>query len=306
MAYQSGSSTGTTDLLDKLNTFAIANGWILNRRDATSLSISKGSVFQNLFEDGSSIRLSASTGYSAGSVWNAQPGASGNEQNCNLLVGSLTKYHFFLDQNYIHTVIEINPGLFQHFLFGELEKSSAYTGGHYSLAEYEHAKSGADSTELFGSTSQSDSLTSGSLSVSLDSLPSIWHSLMFKTNVKNRRVKISCPFNGQYRYDSYLNSDRMTYGYNYMVLELYLAQPNTFNSLALPIPLKFYIERNDYMYSPIGSMYDIGCINMTHFTPSEEITIGSDTWIVFPVRQKNLSDTDVYSGFRGIMYKKIV
>lgn len=60
--------------------------------------------------------------------------------------------------------------------------------------------------------------------------------------------------------------------------------PNIFNGLAPLLPIKTFVERavgNVYAY--VGDAPDIRCLNMKNNNPKDEITIGSDTWKIFPV-----------------------
>ena len=92
MAYETGTATGATDLLDKLRLFAIAQGWTVNRwvswTSGYELCLQKGSAYFNLrsCQNGSllvngstqsskyGITLNGSDGYAGGSAWDRQPG----------------------------------------------------------------------------------------------------------------------------------------------------------------------------------------------------------------------------------------
>jgi hypothetical protein len=49
-------------------------------------------------------------------------------------------------------------------------------------------------------------------------------------------------------------------------------------------------------------------INMRDYSPGEEITVGSDTYVVFPVINDDAANAltgEGYSGYEGWAYKKI-
>lgn len=53
---------------------------------------------------------------------------------------------------------------------------------------------------------------------------------------------------------------------------------------------------------------DIYRINIRDYSPGEEITVGTDTYVVFPLINKdaaNILDGEGYSGYEGLAYKKI-
>jgi hypothetical protein len=58
----------------------------------------------------------------------------------------------------------------------------------------------------------------------------------------------------------------------------------------------------------VGQIPDVFRINMKNYVPEQEITVGSDTYVIFPVINNNNADVtsdDGYSGYEGIAYKKI-
>ncbi len=62
---------------------------------------------------------------------------------------------------------------------------------------------------------------------------------------------------------------------------------------------------NEFMYF-LGNIPDIRGIDIFNFSAEQEITIGSDTWIVFPqtIRtEANIVDRSYYQGFA---YKKVI
>lgn len=61
-------------------------------------------------------------------------------------------------------------------------------------------------------------------------------------------------------------------------------------------------------WSPVGQVPDVFRINMKSLDAEQEITVGSDTYTVFPMINKdanNTVDNEGYSGYEGLAYKKI-
>lgn len=61
-------------------------------------------------------------------------------------------------------------------------------------------------------------------------------------------------------------------------------------------------------WSPVAQIPDVYRVNMKSLDAEEEITIGSDTYVVFPMINKDANNTvagEGYSGYEGLAYKKI-
>lgn len=61
-------------------------------------------------------------------------------------------------------------------------------------------------------------------------------------------------------------------------------------------------------WGPVGRVPDVFRVNMKSLDAEEEITIGSDTYVVFPMINKDANNTlanEGYSGYEGLAYKKI-
>lgn len=162
-AYQTGTATSPTNLLQTLVTWLVAQGWTSNMSQADGTGwrahLSKGSVYVNLratpgsetvWAGGASstanqigIGLYTGTGYSGASAWNAQAGGPIGSAVAytvgafmNLPVGSIVAYHFFDDgADNIVVVAERTSSNFTHLGWGtSLTKAGAWTGGGYFFA----------------------------------------------------------------------------------------------------------------------------------------------------------------------------
>ena len=84
----------------------------------------------------------------------------------------------------------------------------------------------------------------------------------------------------------------------------------TANSVPLiPIIIGATVDfESDRRMAPVAQIPDIFRVNMKSFDPGEEILVGADTYIVFPMTNKdsqNTLDNEGYTGFEGLAYKKI-
>jgi len=162
-SHQTGTASSPTDLLQKLVTWAVTQGWTshLSQIDGNGwrAHLSKGGNYVNLrathgnetiFTGGSSrtttyigIGLYVGTGYLSTSAWNAQAGGPIGAGQTYIVgafmqtpVGNMTAYHFLDDgSDHITVVIERTPNIFTHMGWGAaIEKAGAWTGGAYFFA----------------------------------------------------------------------------------------------------------------------------------------------------------------------------
>lgn len=164
MAYQTGTASSVTDLLDKFRLFAISSGWTVNRWADGSigkeLCISKGSAFFNFLAfqgvhsplNGLSstvphtgIHLNGSDGYSGALAWDRQPGYpqryyTGSSDQAHVTFpmvlsnGPYPAYHFFdVDGKTLYAEVEFLTGTFMRFGCGSLDlfNPSAAGGGRF-------------------------------------------------------------------------------------------------------------------------------------------------------------------------------
>lgn len=87
----------------------------------------------------------------------------------------------------------------------------------------------------------------------------------------------------------------------------------TFSSNAVPL-IPIYVGVNvpfaaDDRLGVIAQVPDVFRVNMRSLSAEQEITVGGDTYVVFPLMNKdseNTLDGEGYSGYEGLAYKKIV
>lgn len=323
MPYETGTATNLQDLLNKLGTFAGANGWTIHFSGARTggagssghaLILSRG-VVQGILRSNNSAGSTSDPGpYLEALLWSGaytaastetQPDRSG-ATNANWMTGPYVAYHFFASalaapRPYLHVALEVQSGIFRHFGIGQLRQFGAFTNGAYVF----------NTNQSFAST-QILNADNGA------------HSWPFEggnsaANVQNSIVRAD--FGGvSPRYcQSNTSSDavgRLWCGWR--TASLY----GSFNSLALSAPSGFtgrsplfphlcFVQADtvDNLRHPVGFPDDFRFIRIDNFAPGDTITLGADTWRVFPVVRKNpavVGPTGVQnSWFYGYAYRQV-
>lgn len=303
--YETGTATDTTDLINKLITFATANGWTVNTPTSGKV-FTKGGIYFGLNFDADDVWVCGATGYNAAAAWSAQPGASASQCRANDIAGPYVAYHFFTgtSPDYLHVVVEKTAGVFKHFVMGQLVKNGTFTGGEYVGAVYWHPTivnvsttpnhpDNAYHTCPFDAYCISTTATNkGAVRADIDAKSNNWMIFNDASSYDGNRAK------GVVR------------GSNRGLLEvLHERSPSEFNQITPFLPIPVAVERPSSMVSPLGHVPDMRYVNMTNLTPGSTITFGVDEWMVFPLIQKtdtwdNASSSIPSSGTYGFAYRK--
>lgn len=276
--YSTGTASGPTAVLQALATFATSAGFTIDNNAAYSggwwLAVHKGSCYLNFVSDSgnSKVTLYGATGFNSASAPSAQANASA-AVGCNSGVGPYVGYHFFSTSGsaaYLHVAIEKSAGLFAHFHGGALNAIGTaapciyiqatnwpYTGYYASFP---------DSSGNYLPWSQNGySYSNGYVGVTVDST--------FRWFNPGQSQPSRAVWPGQGAGLSYTAYNR---------------SPNTANGLAVLLPMQCFVERavgNIYAY--VGDVPDTRYLNMKNNNPKDEITIGADTWKIFPMISNN-------------------
>lgn len=286
MAYTEHTSiANAADMIDRIVSFAGANGWTVERNalvDATrTATLRKPGVsdYVHLYNTSAErIGMRISVGYDSELAPNQQPDVSG-EMYCGLHAGPYPRAFLFAsgDQVWVSTAIA-RSGEYRHLTFGVLDKLGTYEGGTYidgsrwgeggywATFSYNHAP-------FLRYTGQSGVRGYARVDVPEDG-----------------RENFFFGFNGS---ASTPNPDRLTSdageGTNALAGALVsMADRNAFSGRSVLHAIPLYVPRtgSQTYYSPIGVVHDVRYCSINKFEPEQEITIGSDTWKVFPVAAK--------------------
>lgn len=331
MAYQTGTSTGPNDLLDKLRAFAVTQGWTQNRDAAAGngreVCLSKGGAFFNLrsyvnenvvcngvgVAGRYGILLNGSDGFNAGNAWDRQPGyplrkdtVGGDQGHANMplpiFFGPFPSYHLFAPTaDCIYCEVEVTAGTFQRLGFGRLSlfNAGAPGGGRFFYATGGmHPGTGATASEWLGVDVDNSSWA-------LELVP--FRAADYATN--NTRLAGSFvrtqfgAFNGwagsaRIEAQSQMSFSCQGGGVHDKVL-IGLA-PSPRNGIAVMSPNVVSINIADEFLQPVGVVPGMRYLDMTLYQPQDEFTLGADVWKVFPWYRKG----GTLSGPRGIAYLK--
>ena len=322
MAYETGSASSPSDLLDKLRAFLLKNGWTINSfitiGSGKRLHIRKGSCYYNFrayhgetlssdddlnndyVVDFWGIGGCPSDGYSAASKWNAQPGCPiygyyYRGGYANQLSSAIPTYHFFTytDITEVHVVIEFVTGKFQHINFGDLQKynPSALGGRWMSMPT-------ATNEGLPHYNGQDYAYGAGSM------VPFRGASYLFSSGYNSSVIRVNIDnhdgwaFEGSQDYIS--NSPIAAVGPHYYNQEFETATTSPYSWQTQLLPYVIGIVRSNASVSPFGEIKHLRELDITNYIEAEEIVLGPDTWKVFPLYQKG-----GYSLQRGIAIRKV-
>ena len=313
-AYQTGSASSPTDLLQKLVTWLVAQGWTQNMSQAEGTGwrahLSKGGVYVNMRATPGSetlwgyslyrtpqragIGIYTGTGYNGSSAWNAQAGGpigDGQTYTVGCIMqtdATILAYHFFDDgADNIVVVIERTSGIFGHMGWGpSLIKNGTWTGGAYFFAqlagysggEYADYYPGAGMTASCPfATADGQAAAASFVRADVDAFTGKWVGVNYYGDAsaeKGYTGKL-----GQTPFGGYHGPDTRIPVYTTFQDRL----TSALNAQANLLPIRVYVERDAGGYSLIGDVPNIFLSNATEngFAPSTVYPLGSDNYMLF-------------------------
>ncbi len=341
MAYATGTAANMNALMTALSTFATANGWTEDQYTAESGTATHGrlslhntsatSVYVTFYWNTTNyphVAVYQALGYTPASHPAFEPDNAGNgtPQHPGIIsafetwnqptnyryitdvgAGEYTSYAFFSgssDGSYIHCALEYAPFTYRHFGFGDLEKAWDWTGGGYCYGHSQSSGSPLAQSCLissYGTTSGSTGRVGATLNCEgLNNQPagSKWGStgqfatlgiLSSRDDEDHVRIVGGAPGGPL---GSVFNNISSNSGDGFL--------PMSANAI-------FYRDVSqvkDDLYF-MGWQPDIRTLNVKNFSPKDEITIGSDTWVIYPHAKKQNTGDPNESDNLGIAYKKV-
>lgn len=297
MDYETGSASSPSDLLTKLATFAAGDGWTVNT-PASGLVFLKGSAVVGVNGAASTVDLRGALSYDAGLAWNDQPNNSGVTTQCDVGAGPFTAYHFFSvteeNKHALHVAVEISAGHFRHFSFGELIKHGSYTGGVYvDSVNWNNStifQNIPDSQQHQVICDANGALVgTGHVWIDYDSKSNNWQRVFDAGDTTPTRCSGSVRSGGM---------DQMFANRGYL----------RWNLRNVPAPLTYFANRASSLKSFIGRIPHMRVFGMHNLSPGETVTIGGDSWLVFPIIQRtdtwgSSNSTTESSGYYGYGYR---
>jgi hypothetical protein len=291
--YATGAPTSLSDMLNSLATFAISAGWTVDHNGAVGasdyyLAVHKDSCYLGYYVPNTAaifgtlqLQLWGATGYAGATLPSAQAGAPANPTTLfPPPVGPYTAHHFFSTAtggvDYLHLLLEYSSGNFLHLHGGCLNPIGGATPATYTAATYWSG--------LSGGTSSADGAPSGTSNWTPFSAESAggagYRSLQLRVTVDS----VARWFFGGATSPARLIGPIKSGSRN---VNAFARTPNSFNQLVPFIPLSIYVERAvGNIFSYIGDVIDMRWCTLANNSAKDEITIGSDTWKLFPVISK--------------------
>jgi hypothetical protein len=319
VSYQTGTSTGVVDLLNKLETFAVANGWISDESSAGRLAMHRSNVYVSFrwnVATPSVVGLYHALGWSVSTDPGNHPDDSGqgmisdvsgtldNGRHVPLGTGAFSSYFFFESDTYIHIVVEVASGKFKHFGFGVIEKvGDNWTGGEYCYG-HNHLDAGNASAVKTSTSVLLDGLTKSFTyrpqvaSMHCEGLPSepgstkwgiVWgdNTTTGDDRGSNPRIYVQGGFRGGPVAQS---MGHFSAGSESGLIPMYQIT-------------SFYRVGSEVFF--LGTQPDVRGVNVKYLADAQEVVIGGDTWVMFPAHIKSNADSVGGTKNQGIAYKKV-
>lgn len=328
MAYLQTTATSTSDILNTIATFATGLGWTVSRNNTFTsgannrriLTLSRaGFDYTHFFDDLSSttktnIYVMRSIGVNLTGDFSAQTERSDYSQT-NLLSGGPYVAMWLFGEGgsnpYIHVVIEHAAGRYRHFGIGNLIKKGVWTGGDYCYGTWWN--------QSFSPNFAQDATVNYNYKPFTASADAAAHNGGIRCNecdagghgisgVDQKYV----PYWNYYprRCDTGFVSDNNSTNFEYVSSGLGLATASTmlsvFNQRTNLIRLNHFVTSSGGYWRFIGEPPAIRACSVNTFEAGQEFVIGSDTWKIFPLVNKNLVSLVEYSAHYGLAYKKVV
>lgn len=343
MAFLDTTTSSLSDLLDKLNTFLgttvgtwstfrdAPNGEFAARKTGSGFDIGFACQHDTASPNSLGIYHFHGAAINTGNAMWAQNDDSGNGAastseaslalSRRVVIGNTPlRMWVFEDDHYFHAVVQTSTVTYRHFGAGLLTKYNDYTGGEYVYGHRQDNLFSGNNSFIVGNNTY---LLSGQLR---DTTPGILNAEDYAATIHVEGLD-NQPGSGKYAVcmgtqgSTNLGQDRQGTpqdrihflgGFGGGPFERALSQYRGTKQRALnpmrPI-LPFYWNRTtDNIYGPMGEMPDVRGVNIKNFTAGEEVVIGSDTWVLFPISRNDGTDTvsgTTRTGYQGIAYKKV-
>lgn len=337
MAYQTGTASSIEDLVEKLKIFAAGLGttpWTVDEWDPTNnqCTLHRGSCYVSFWwaESGTALGIYQSLGFintstlaynqtdDSGNGATSTPITTGRRVNFtngtggggSVNAGPYTAYHFFAGEGstpYIYIVVEMSTGVYRHFGFGNLVKASDFTGGEFVYGHVWATDTNADAPSANAQCFLLDGLgnvPADQATMHLEGLPG--QAVGSKWGVfYNTTTSIGNDRAGNARLQLFGGARGGLYGYS---LAWMRASQLAAHKLMIPVVAMLRsTAASPHTWRYLGEMPDVRLLNIHFFNPGDEITVGADTYVVFPwVRKQYLVSNTEESWNAGVAYKKVV
>ncbi len=310
MSFASGTATSPVDLLSKWRTFLVTTSGLYAENEYYSgtdyqrLTVNRGGKFFNCYAETTggvdTFHISLSTAH----VSSVDIGLQTNESlraETNLPSAPYAGYQFYSYADSAHGVIEYSAGKYRHIGLGNMIKVGSYTGGDFAAGTYWKQTGGVIDQKQSGSHRWPfHGLTSAILTASISQ--TVFRADKTSPIPQWRYCGKISPQSG-YARGSTLEGP---YGNTNDTLGIFKDSVNNFNGRHILLPIYMFASDEASRWMPAGMIDNVRIVNMTNLSPGSELVIGSDTWAVYPISQKNGTVGQEDSGVHGLAYKKVV
>jgi hypothetical protein len=339
MAFTNQTVTSMSDFLDKLNTFLAANGWTGShtsasgrfgqRRTGTGIDIGFAAQYDTGTPENLGIYHFHGAAYNNTLTSWGQNDDSGNgfagTTNANLddqrfawVTNTPTQFWCFEEDHYFHCVVQksATPTIdFVHFGAGALDKENDWAGGEYVYGLRQEFTSSSVAVRD-GTSALLDGFCKDGDVAAMEFYAATVHVTGLDDQPASGKYAVN--MGGQGSGD--LGNDRQ--GSPIGRIHFYggfragpgtsqwgVFHGNVASGLLPGYPINVWynnITTGDSA-GPMGRMKDVRGISLKDYVGADEVTVGGDTWILFPTfRRGDTGSLTNTCGHQGIAYKKIV
>ena len=336
MSYSNQQTSNLADLVSKLNTFLSGTpGWTSDHHDAgagkwamhktgagydiypsfrwDTVSPNHLGIYQALGFIGTGTDPGNHTDDSGNGEISGTDSVIDNGRNVPI-TNTPIQFWCFEDDHYAHIVVETVEGKYVHFGFGQFDKLGDWTGGEYvygfkfyNLNSTSVGIRGSNSFLLDGLTKDNDPSGQNDredfvATVHAEGLPNEGGSSKWAVHMGDQSsgsLGIDRATNARIHFVGGFRGGPIARGFG-------IFNANSEKALIPAYPLgSFYWDRTDDSARFMGFVKDIRGVNMRYFVGAQEVTVGSDTWVLFPSYFKQTNGGIGTTAWQGIAYKKV-
>jgi hypothetical protein len=303
MSYQTGSSSGITDLISLIAAFAITDGWTVGSSWTsgayTLLPFTKFGAYVLFQYNSTEIHLNTATSISGTGLATAQTNAASASKRIYPVTGPYSTYDLFGDGFSIHCAIQIASGVFTHINFGSVEKNGSWTGGMYVTGSSSQFTSPPSTANL--------AIDSGSVDFPFMTSDVGSHNPSLPTTSHMRSSLVGANKIAAFGRSDLVGNTDCVFTLPWATSSgrrLIDASPNTYNGRAIILPITI-VQASSGITAPyyqMGCVKNAGVTNIRDFNPRDVV---NTDWMVFPIGNKG-SSSGTYIGSKnyGMAYKK--
>lgn len=290
MAYQTGTVNTLADINVTIRTFLAANGWTWDSGNST---IYKDSMYIKLFDTTDYVYYQATTALTGGQTAPYVAMGLPNVITATPTPSPITfpaTYFAFLNGDEFYFVINYNSTLYQYVCWGKSSVAGIGGTGTYISATLNYPRETLSGG--YGSlvATYSDGIYGSVYGWNMSAAP-FWGQA-YSTNpapdyVHTNFVDTPLPSN-PWNIGSSLSHDTANVG-NLDMSSMISVQPNVWNGESVLLPIRGYKKLNESKTALVVDLQTAKQCRIDNFSDKEEITVGIDTWKIFPFFQRNMS-----------------